>query len=111
MEVYVHDNLHLYRAFPSNLKGADYHWFNLLPKNSLHSFHDVTDIFYNQFDSRREFQRSSSHLLTVKMKFGESLKNYVNYFQSQMALVYNFNEDVVVAAIISLIAGHPSTNI
>ena len=35
------------------------------------------------------------------MKPGESLKNYVNYFQSQVALVYNYNEDVVVATFIS----------
>ena len=93
-------------AFPSSVKGSGYNWVYLLPKNSLQSFHDVTDIFYNQFDSRREFQRSSNHLLTVKMKFEESLKNYVNYFQSQMALVYNCNEDIVVVAFISLAACH-----
>jgi len=35
------------------------------------------------------------------MKPGESLKNYVNYFQSQSALVYNCNDDVATAAFIS----------
>ena len=35
------------------------------------------------------------------MKSRESLKNYVNYFQNQMALVYNCNEDVTVATFIS----------
>jgi len=37
----------------------------------------------------------------VKMKFRESLKYYANYFQSQMALVYNCIKDVAVAAFIS----------
>ena len=37
----------------------------------------------------------------TKMKSGESLKNYVNCFKSQMALVYNCNENVVAAAFIS----------
>jgi len=37
----------------------------------------------------------------IKMKVGESLKNYVNYFQSEMALVYNCNEDIASAAFIS----------
>ena len=37
----------------------------------------------------------------VKMKVGESLKSYINYFQSQMALIYNCNEDVVTAAFVS----------
>ena len=35
------------------------------------------------------------------MKSGESLKNYVSYFQSQMALVYNCNENVIAAVFIS----------
>ena len=35
------------------------------------------------------------------MKPRESLKNYVNYFQSQMALLYNYNEDVAAGAFIN----------
>ena len=35
------------------------------------------------------------------MKPGESLMNYISYFQSQMALVYNCNKDIAVAAFIS----------
>ena len=35
------------------------------------------------------------------MKSGERLKNYVNYFKSQMALVYNYNEDLATASFIS----------
>ena len=82
MAVYSHDDILLYRAFLSSLKEAAYYWLYSLPKNLLWSFHDVTDTFYNQFASRRDFQRNINHLLTVKMKSGESLKNYVNYFQS-----------------------------
>ena len=51
--------------------------------------------------SRREFQRNRNHLLTVRMKLGKSLKNYINYFQNQMALVYNCNEDVAATMFIS----------
>ena len=83
MAVYAHDDLLLCRAFSSSLKGIIYHWFYLPPKSSLWSFHDMTDAFYNQFASWRKFQRNNNHLLTVKMKLGESLKNYINYFQSQ----------------------------
>jgi len=35
------------------------------------------------------------------MKSVESLKNYVNYFQSQMVMVYNCNEDAVVVVFIN----------
>jgi len=55
---------------------------------------------YNQYASRREF-KNNNHLLTIKMKPGESLKRYVSYFQNQMTLVYNCNEDVPAAAFIS----------
>ena len=72
----------------SSLKRVAYHWFYSLPRNSLRNFHDVTDTFFNQFSFRRKFQRNRNHLPMVKMKFEESLKNYINYFQSQMALVY-----------------------
>ena len=66
---------------------------NSLPNNFLRRFKDVTDTLYNQFASRKKFQKNSNHLLMVKMKSGESLKKYVSYFQSQMALVYNCNEE------------------
>ena len=85
----------------SSIEGVTYHWFYSLPRNSLQNFHDVTDAFYNQFVPRREFQRNINHLFTVKMKSEESLKNYINYFQSQMALVYNCNEDVATAVFIN----------
>ena len=101
MAIYGHDDPFLYRVFPSSLKGATYHWFYSLPKNSIRSVEDVTDAFYNQFSSLREFQKNRNHLLVVKMKQGESLKNYVSYFQGQMALVYNCNEDVTAVAFIS----------
>ena len=48
----------------------------------------MTDILYNQFASQRKFQRNSNHLLMVKMKSRESLKNYVNYFQSHIPEPY-----------------------
>ena len=35
------------------------------------------------------------------MNLRESLKHYVSYFQSQMALVYNCNNDVAAAVVIS----------
>jgi len=36
----------------------------------------------------------------VKMKPGESLKNYISYSHSQMMLVYNCNEDVAATSFI-----------
>ena len=101
MALYAHNDLLFYRAFPSSLKGVTYHWFYSLPRNSLWNYHEVTNAFYNQFASWRKIHRNSNHLLIVKMKTGESLKNYINYFQSQIALVYNYNENIATTALIS----------
>jgi len=61
----------------------------------------VKHALYHQYASRQELKNNINHLLTIKMKPEESLKNYVNYFQSQMTLVYNCNDDVIVAAFIN----------
>jgi len=59
----------------------------------------VKQAFYYEYASQWELKKNNDHLLTIKMKSGESLKQYVSYFQSQVALVYN--DDVAVAAFIS----------
>ena len=101
MEVYAHDELLFCRAFLFSLKGVSYHWFYSFLKSLLWRFHDTTDAFYDHFSSRRKFQRNNNHLLTVKMKLGKCLKNYVNYFQSQMSLIHNYNKDIVAIIFIS----------
>ena len=101
MVVHFQDDFLMSRLFPSSLKGAAYDWFYTLPRQSLWSFEEVKQVFYHQYASRRELKKNNMHLLTIKMKPGESLKQYVDYFHSQMTLVYNCNDDVVAAAFIS----------
>jgi len=72
-----------------------------LPSYSLRSFEDVKQAFYHQYASWWELKKNSNHLFLIKMKPGESLKHFVIYFKSQMILVYNCNDYVVVAAFIS----------
>ena len=98
MTVYAHDDL-LCRVFPSSPREPLIICSIRSPRTPSEAFEDVTDVFYNQFASQRS-QKNSNHLLVVK-KPGESLNNYVSYFQSQIALVYNCNEDVAAAPFIS----------
>jgi len=98
MTVYSHDDLLMYRVFPSSLKGVALDCFYTLPSWSLRSFEEVSDAFFNQYASRQEFKKNSNHLLTVKMKHGETFKRYISNFQSQIALVCNCNNDIVAAA-------------
>jgi len=100
MAVHSHDNLLLSRVFPSSLKGASYDCFYSLLRHSLWSFEEVKHAFYHQYASRWEF-KNFNPLLTIKMKPRKSLKHYVSYFQSQITLVDNCNDDVVVVVFIS----------
>jgi len=72
-------------VFPSSFIGAAYNWFYSLPSQSLWDFEEVKQAFYYQYASRRELRRNNN-LFTIKMKPGESPKQYISYFQSQMAL-------------------------
>jgi len=60
--------------FPSSLKSVAYDWFYSLPRHSLWSFEEVTQVFYHQYVSRRELKKNSNHHFTTKMKPGVSLK-------------------------------------
>ena len=88
-------------VFSSSLKGVAFNWFYSFSRHSPQNFEELRQAFYNQYASRHEFKNNNNHLLTVKMKPTESLKHCVSYFQSQMALVYNYNEDVAAVAFIS----------
>ena len=77
------------------------HYFYILLRQSLRIIEEVKQAFYHQYTFQHELKKNSNHLPTIKMKHGESLKQYVIYFQSQVALVYNCNDDVVVAVFIS----------
>ena len=100
MVVHAHDDL-LFCRRPFQPQGCRLPLILLTLKELASEFDDVTDAFYSQFASRREFQRNINHLLTVRIKPGKSLKSYVNYYQSQITLVYNYNEEVVPAAFVS----------
>jgi len=65
-------------------------------------------VFLTQYISRRETKRNNHQLLTVKMRQSDNLKSYICYFQSQLAKLPNFGEDVSALALISgLQFSHP----
>ena len=101
MVIHSHDDTLLSRVFPSSLKGAAYDWFYSLPGQSLRNFEEIKQASYHQYTSQWVLRRNNNHILTIKMKPAESLKQYVGYFQSQMALVDKCNNDVAVTVFIS----------
>ena len=68
-------------TIPSSLKGVISDWFYSKPPHSLHNFEEVTEVFLTQYTSRQEAKKNKHHLLTVKMRQGDSLKSYISYFK------------------------------
>ena len=91
MVLYSCNNSIMCLTFLSSLKDAASVWFYSLPPCSLHNFSKVTDAFIIQYASHYKAKRSSHHLLSVKMKPGDGLKSYINFFQSQLTKVSNYD--------------------
>jgi len=72
-----------------------------LPPHSLHNFAEVTEEFFTQCASCREAKRNIHHLLFIRMREGDSLKSYLNFFQNQLTKDSNCGEKVVALAFIS----------
>jgi len=76
--------------------------------HALHNFAKVTEAFLTQYDSRQEAKKNSHHLLSVRMRQGDSLKSYINFFQNQFTKISNCGEEVAALAFISgLQVAHP----
>ena len=95
-------------TFPSSLRGATSEWFYSIPPRSLHNFSEITKAFLPQYATRQEAKRSNHHLLSIKMRPEDSIKSYINFFQSQFTKVSNCREEVSAFAFISgLQVTHP----
>ena len=78
-------------------------WFYSLLRN----FEEVSEAFLTQYASRHEIKKNN-HLLTIRIKPGDSLEDYMNYFQNQLTRVHNCSDDVVALAFINgLQISHP----
>jgi len=83
-------------TFPSSLKGVASDLFYSMSLHSLHSFMEIIEAFLTQYASR-EAEKNNRHLLSVKIREGDSLGN----FQSQLAKVSNCDENVFALMFIS----------
>jgi len=56
----------------------------------------------------KKIKKNNSHLLTVRMRPGDSLKGYMNHFQNQLTKVHNCTDDVATLTFINgLQSSHP----
>ncbi|GKV49566.1 hypothetical protein SLEP1_g56308 [Rubroshorea leprosula] len=89
------------KIFPSTLRGNARTWYYSLPPRSISSYTEMTSAFTTKFSSRRLIRKTTSELMTVKQKDGESLKNYMSRFNDAVLEVSSFDQAVGIAAVIS----------
>ncbi|GKV12353.1 hypothetical protein SLEP1_g23508 [Rubroshorea leprosula] len=89
------------KIFPSTLRGNARTWYYSLPPRLISSYTDMASAFATKFSSRRLIRKTTSELMRVKQRDGESLKNYMSRFNDVVLEVSSFDQAVGIAAVIS----------
>lgn len=66
--------------------------------NSVHGFQECSTKFITHFLGARKHSKPSTHLLTIKQKSSESLKDYASCFNQESLKISDLNEGDDVAA-------------
>ncbi|GKV14879.1 hypothetical protein SLEP1_g25683 [Rubroshorea leprosula] len=89
------------KIFPSTLRGNARTWYYSLPPRSISSYTEMASAFATKFSSRRLIRKTTSQLMRVKQRDGESLKNYMSRFNDAVLEVSSFDQAMGIAAVIS----------
>ena len=101
MELHGYQDLVRCRAFAITLKGPALAWFNRLPLTSISSFTELSIAFVSHFIGAGTYRKPSYHLLTIKQSSQESLRSYVQRFNTESLKVDILDEKFVVTAFIA----------
>ncbi|GKV18278.1 hypothetical protein SLEP1_g28683 [Rubroshorea leprosula] len=89
------------KIFPSTLRGNARTWYYSLHPRPISSYTEMTSAFATKFSSRRLIRKTTSELMRVKQRDGESLENYMSRFNDAVLEVSSFDQVVGIAAVIS----------
>ena len=100
MELHGYQDPMRCRAFAITLKGLALAWFNRLPPSSISSFRELSIAFVSHFIESRTYRKPSYHLLTIKQSSQESLRSYVQRFNTESLKVDIPDEKFTITAFI-----------
>ena len=89
------------RAFVIRLKGLALSWFNRLPPSSISSFTELSTTVVSHFIGARTYRKPSYHLLTIKQSSQESMRSYVQRFNTESLKVDVLDEKFAITAFIA----------
>ncbi|XP_027071899.2 uncharacterized protein [Coffea arabica] len=86
------------KTFPMFLKGKARFWFQGLAPGSIRSFPELARQFAAQFVSSKTYSKNAAHLMAIKQKPDESLRNFMTRFNTESLQIRDKDEKVVMAA-------------
>ncbi|XP_027151312.1 uncharacterized protein LOC113751485 [Coffea eugenioides] len=86
------------KTFPMFLKGKARLWFQGLAPGSIRGFTELARKFAAQFVTSKTYSKNAAHLMAVKQKPDESLKNFMTRFNTESLQIRDKDENVVMAA-------------
>nr|XP_027083504.1 uncharacterized protein LOC113705795 [Coffea arabica] len=93
----VADEIHC-KTFPMFLKGKARLWFQGLASGSIRSFPELARQFVAQFVSSKTYSKNATHLMVIRQKPDESLRNFMTRFNTESLQIRDKDEKVVMAA-------------
>nr|AJE29374.1 putative gag protein [Coffea canephora] len=86
------------KTFPMFLKGKARLWFQGLAPGSIRNFPELARQFVAQFVSLKNYSKNATHLMAIRQKSDESLRNYMSRFNAESLQIRDKDEKVVMVA-------------
>nr|XP_027122163.1 uncharacterized protein LOC113739118 [Coffea arabica] len=86
------------KTFPMFLKGRARLWFKGLAPGSIRNFPELVRQFVAQFVSSKTYSKNAAHLMAIRQKPDESLRNFMARFNTESLQIRDKDEKVVMAA-------------
>ncbi|GKV15791.1 hypothetical protein SLEP1_g26542 [Rubroshorea leprosula] len=88
------------KVFPTTLKSTAKRWYHKLPRHSIASYSELAILFLNKFASQREIKRTATELMQVHQKEGESLRDYMQWFNKSTLDIDNVPDTICLYALL-----------
>nr|XP_027099014.1 uncharacterized protein LOC113718297 [Coffea arabica] len=91
------DEIHC-KTFPMFLKGKARLWFQGLTPGTIRNFPELARQFVAQFVSSKTYSKNATHLMAIRQRSDESLRNFTTRFNTESLQIRDKDEKVVMAA-------------
>ncbi|XP_058106852.1 uncharacterized protein LOC131250581 [Magnolia sinica] len=88
-------------SFSLTLARAMQSWYKQLKLKLISSFANLSKAFLTQFIIRKERRKPSTHLLTIKQREGETLKDHIIQFNGEAMQVNDYSNKISLTTMIA----------